>query len=343
MRYMVTNRVRDRKSKRFTDDNEPAGALHYLVSDKAEPGPDDFDEVEAGKFAALVTSALKAQRRTLVKAHGYEPDLPGTPCVRPVLCLYVHGYNNDFKDAVEEYLELDDNLRAAAPPAAAPPDTYSGVQVGFSWPSAGRVTGYPHDRREAVDSILGLYTLLRSFKNITTQQECIAETAIVAHSMGNYVLEETLAYLADELGAPPGGGLIDQTLMLAADVDNDILQPGGLGEAIANFSYRVTSYYSRHDDTLRKSQRLKHKGKRRLGRNGPESYPGLMDNVVAIDCRNFANDAAAQELDTSVHSSYKRSPRILADMRSTMLGVDREVVPGRQMVEGTDRRGYLLV
>jgi esterase/lipase superfamily enzyme len=335
MRYMITNRKRRKDG--FANDNEPGGRIHYLLSQKDKPSGRDFKEASPDAFADAVTRALLAEQKVLTRRYGLERDLPGTPKVRPVLCLYVHGYNNDFDEAVQEYVELDQEIGRTAED-----ETYRGVQVGFTWPSAGRVTGYPHDRREAVDSILGLYNLLREFKRITEQRNCIAETAVIAHSMGNYVLEETLSYLADEIGDPPGGGLIDQTLMVAADVDNDILQPGGLGEAIANFSYWVTVYFSRHDDTLRKSQRLKHKGKRRLDRNGPEDYGQLRDNVGALDCRNLATDAQANRYDTSVHSCYRRVPGILRDMQLTMAGLDREIIPGRQPIEGTNRLAYLL-
>ena len=66
--------------------------------------------------------------------------------------------------------------------------------------------------------------------------------------------------------------LINQLLMVAADVDNDLFDnensDSSDGSAIDNLTYRITALYSGRDAVLGASAGLKHFGTRRLGRSG---------------------------------------------------------------------------
>jgi hypothetical protein len=66
--------------------------------------------------------------------------------------------------------------------------------------------------------------------------------------------------------------LLQEVLMVAADVDNDLFRNGenvthGDGEGLSNLSYRITALYTGRDNVLGASAGLKHFGKRRLGRS----------------------------------------------------------------------------
>src|SRR5207247_11072684 len=91
--------------------------------------------------------------------------------------------------------------------------------------------------------------------------------------------------------------LINQLLMVAADVDNNLFDQGAPdnddGNAVANLTYRITALYSGRDAVLGASAGLKHFGIRRLGRSGLANRPPLAepasptDNVWDIDCSTF--------------------------------------------------------
>ncbi len=82
--------------------------------------------------------------------------------------------------------------------------------------------------------------------------------------------------------------------MVATDVDSDLFDEGAPdnndGNAIANFTYRITALYSGRDSVLGASAGLKHFGMRRLGRSGLPNHPPLADassptdNVWDVDC-----------------------------------------------------------
>jgi esterase/lipase superfamily enzyme len=105
---------------------------------------------------------------------------------------------------------------------------------------------------------------------------CRAKTSVIAHSMGNYVLQCALQVCWTRKNQPLLTSLLNQlppmtprrlvclgSLMVAADVDNDLFKSGETtdksdGDAIANLTYRVTALYSGLDTTL---------GQPRLGRD----------------------------------------------------------------------------
>lgn len=57
------------------------------------------------------------------------------------ITLFIHGYNNSWKDAVTRYDLLRSNLFLG--------DKGIGVPILFTWPSAGSVAGYLSDREDA--------------------------------------------------------------------------------------------------------------------------------------------------------------------------------------------------
>jgi esterase/lipase superfamily enzyme len=120
--------------------------------------------------------------------------------------------------------------------------------------------------------------------------------------------------------------LINQLLMVAADVDNDIFKGGedidkGDGDAIANLTYRVTALYTGRDQVLGLSAGMKHFGKRRLGRSGLDRTYTAPDNVWAIDCSSLIPADA-----DNIHSAYFDSDATVKLMRELLRGVDRQVL-----------------
>src|SRR5215475_14004534 len=117
----------------------------------------------------------------------------------------------------------------------------------------------------------------------------IPGNAVIAHSMGNFVVQMALFHAWKNNNRPLATSLINLLLMVAADVDNDIFDSGeqigdGDGEGIANLSYRVTAFYTGRDPVLGASAGLKHFFKPRLGRSGLDrisvsGHPATPDNV----------------------------------------------------------------
>jgi esterase/lipase superfamily enzyme len=241
--------------------------------------------------------------------------------------LFVHGFNNSWLDAVRRYGQIARDLFFG--------NAGLGLCVLFTWPSDGLKVGYYPDRldaRRTADDLAAVLTLLyaemesRQDATLTSgRQRCKAKTSVIAHSMGNFVVQRALQHVWTRKNRPLLMSLINQLLMVAADVDNDLFSSGedvkdGDGEGLANLTYRITALYTGLDSTLGLSAGFKHFGKRRLGRSGLDRGAAPPDNVWSIDCSHFLQGKK------NIHSAYFDDQPVQSLMRDLLRGLDRRVL-----------------
>jgi esterase/lipase superfamily enzyme len=175
-------------------------------------------------------------------------------------------------------------------------------------------------------------------------QACKAKTSVIAHSMGNYVVENAMNYAWTRKNRPLLMGLINQLVMVAADVDNDLFRSGesvthGDGEGIANLSYRVTALYTGRDSVLGMSAGLKHFGKRRLGRSGLDRTYPIPDNVWDIDCSALIPQTMNG---IDVHGVYFQERACYDLMRELLRGIDRSILVGKAVVPAAPAKQQIM-
>ena len=243
--------------------------------------------------------------------------------------LFIHGYNNSWRDSAGRYESICKNLFA--------PGDGLGMCVLFNWPSKASPAAYLADRESAreaapdlADVLLKFYDMLVKMQDAAAagKEGCRAKTSIIAHSMGNYVLQNAMHTAWTRKNQPLLVSLVNQLLMVAADVDNDLFKSGESnqntdGDAIANLTYRVTALYTGRDPVLGLSAGLKHFGKRRLGRSGLDKSPDTRppDNVWDVDCTSLISPGT-----DNIHSFYFDAPKTVALMREILRGIDRKVL-----------------
>lgn len=318
MYWMITNRNVDSQAKIF---GERFSNLSFWqnASDKVDSF-DNWTHLKEKEF-----------RQGLVAITDTFPDPNQTPSEdQKHLNIFVHGFDNNWLSAVQRYGAIVNNLFSG-------PQSL-GICVLFTWPSKGSVTGYFPDRSEArqsgddfADVLSSLYDWMR-VKQVQAAKDssnaCKAKTSVIAHSMGNFVVENAMNVAWTRKNRPLLMSLISQLVMVAADVDNDIFRAGdtvrhGDGEGIANLSYRITAMYSGRDSVLGMSAGLKHFGKRRLGRSGLDTTCPIPDNVWDIDCSTLL-DPGLNGMD--VHGGYFAEPKCYALIRDLLRGLDRGVL-----------------
>jgi esterase/lipase superfamily enzyme len=248
--------------------------------------------------------------------------------------FFVHGYNNNWADAARRYQSLCEKLFSGA-------DSL-GYCVLFSWPSDGMKLGYLPDRYDALKCAPDLAQVLSDLYDwmldkqaegaANPRKACRAKVSMIAHSMGNYLLQKAMQSAWTRSNQPLLVSLINQLLMVAADVDNDLFAGGEQqdksdGNAIANLTYRVTALYGGLDSVLGMSAGLKHFGKRRLGRSGLDRQYAVSDNIWDIDCSRLFPPA-----ETNIHSAYFDYDACTTLMRQLLTGVDRTVLRSRGLV-----------
>jgi pimeloyl-ACP methyl ester carboxylesterase len=321
---------------------------YWLISDRNDGGtgtgsnPDGLtfwvsDGGPLDNIASWQNKSFDEFKDLLVAAADAFPELPPERNEEQShVTLLVHGFNETFAGATGLYQKVCNSLFSA-------PDSL-GLCVLYDWPSLGSVLGYEPDRataRKCADDLTDILSELfdwlivkQKATMVDSANACKAKVSVIAHSMGNYLLQKAMAAAWTRKNRPLLVSLINQLIMVAADVDNDLFDAGATdnddGEAIANFTYRITALYSGRDAVLGASAGLKHFGTRRLGRSGLAHRPPLVDNPPATDnvwdynCSKMFSAAVGAE---SIHSAYFSTPAAMDLMRKILKGIDRGLLP----------------
>jgi esterase/lipase superfamily enzyme len=317
--------INDRSQGGVGPDVNKAGVT-YWVSDKV-PLTDinNWQKVTAANFQKLLVAA----------ADQFPAFDPAENEKQSHVTILVHGFNNKFTSATTFYQNLCDKLFDG-------PDSL-GLCILYDWPSRGSILGYEPDRSHArlcahdlTDVLSALFDWLVDKQQATIDnptKACKAKVSLIAHSMGNYVVQKAMAAAWTRKNQPLLVSLINQLLMVAADVDSDLFDTGAPdnddGSAVANLTYRITALYSGRDSVLGASAGLKHFGMRRLGRTGLSTRPPLADpasptdNVWDVDCSSFF---PSEVEGAAIHGVYFANDGTLNLMRCILRGLDRGVL-----------------
>jgi esterase/lipase superfamily enzyme len=297
------------------------GPLTYWTADKVPL--DDFSnwtKVSANDFKTLLITA----------ADQFPAIPPGQNENQKHVTFLVHGYNDGWKAAAQLYEKTCSGLFSGS-------DSL-GLCISFDWPSYGNILGYYPDRAHARECAADLTEVLSELYDwlLVKQQAtvknpadaCKAKVSLIAHSMGNYVTQKAMATAWTRKNQPLLVTLINQLVMVAADVDNDLFEPSSAdakdGAALANLCYRITALYSGRDAVLGSSAGLKHFGIRRLGRSGLAIRPPSgFDNVWDVDCSSFFPGSVDG---LHIHGAYFVTPGTVTLMRDLLRGLDRTVL-----------------
>jgi len=211
-----------------------------------------------------------------------------------------------------------------------------GLCILFDWPS---LAAGESDRRNArmcaedlADILVMLLDWLVSKRDDATRDPaaaCRAKVSLIAHGIGNYVLQKAMS-IAWARRYQLRLSLVNQLVMVAADVDNDLFDAGALdnndGTAMVALSHRITVLYSGRDAVLGASEELKRSGKRCLGRSGLAHRPPLAsqltqtDNVWDVDCSSFFPSSLREQ---EIHVAYFKTDAVLSFIRQILRGLDQ--------------------
>ncbi|NJP12269.1 MAG: alpha/beta hydrolase [Leptolyngbyaceae cyanobacterium RU_5_1] len=171
--------------------------------------------------------------------------------------------------------------------------------VPMIWPcddDFGAVKDYFDDQIAADSSDIAYARLFGKFlgwreDNNTLEEPCAKPINVLAHSMGNRVLRGAIARVV-EYFLPRGFPLIFRNIfMTAADVSNDTLDLGQVGEHISESTRNLVVYYAADDLAMRASKvaNMSVIGPVDLDTLGPEKIDKVAKNVYAVDCGDFNN------------------------------------------------------
>ncbi len=214
------------------------------------------------------------------------------------LLVFIHGYNVDFDSAVRRTAQIANDL------------SFEGVPVCYSWPSQGSLVGYTVDENNVIWTVRHL----RDFLLELADRSQAKSINIIAHSMGNRAMTESLSQLSNQL-TPDRLPLFDRVVLAAPDVDADHFRIE-LAPQLAEVGRHVTLYASSDDQALLASKHL-HGGYPRAGESG--------ENLVVVPHIETI-DVSGIDLSLLGHSYYGNSESILHDL----YGVVRNRLPASQ-------------
>jgi esterase/lipase superfamily enzyme len=183
--YFATNRV-------VTNASDPNEGYTSIMVPPLKPqeityGTAIVDGIDVAANAQGFVSEIKD-----IKQGGFSDQAvailsnPGTD-----LLVFIHGFDNTFADAVSRAAFNREWLAASGLPGT------NTTVVAFSWPSSGRVVGYPvladpylADQHTARSSGVGLMSFLANLEPIIEAARAkSARVTLLAHSMGNLALQ----------------------------------------------------------------------------------------------------------------------------------------------------------
>jgi esterase/lipase superfamily enzyme len=204
--------------------------------------------------------------------------------------VFVHGFNNRFEDAVYRFAQIVHDTRADV------------VPVLFTWPSRGSVLAYGYDRESTNYSRNALEDVLRRL----AAQPDVGEITVLAHSMGNWLVLESLRQMAirDGRTAPK----IRDVVLAAPDVDIDLAREAfrDMGPARP----RLSLFVSQDDNALAVSRLVWGNSGARLGAIDPNAEPYrtelARENIAVLNLTAMKSD------DPLNHGKFAGSPQLVA-------------------------------
>ncbi|MBI1392640.1 MAG: alpha/beta fold hydrolase [Alphaproteobacteria bacterium] len=226
--------------------------------------------------------------------------------------LFVHGFNVSFKSAAMRAAQLKVD------------GGYDGQAMIFSWPTQhydpSPTSPLPRDayeasRREAEAA----RAQFREFLDLIVARTDSRKVHIIAHSMGNYMMMETLAALRDAAGSD-GAPVFGEIIFAAPDVDRD--EFSALARRIDGLGSGMTLYASSKDFSMEVSRKLcelrvgapcpPRAGDAPAG-EGPIVLSGL--GIDTIDASNLPNRFF---LPTDEHDYFGGDIQIIRDIAALM-------------------------
>jgi pimeloyl-ACP methyl ester carboxylesterase len=302
MTLFFSRRTYNASKKRFT--NNPAEVTRYV---RLTGGPD-----ANGRWTGGIIG--RDDWFNLVQAEGSTNEIT----------IYVHGYNTSQVDNLRRMDLIRNGLHG---------EGYRGALIAYDWPSAGVVSAYDGDKRNAKktaeylvsDGILPLLALSPKPK-----------VNLIAHSMGAYLILRALSEFDDDAGPGAGAWRMNEALFVSGDADRRWFGKGTWGSLLlAHRAKRFTNYFSQLDEVLNAAVPI-NGFRARVGRSGMP--PGIHDRHFDI----YSHEQYLKDVDgpdrtvLNSHRWWFENAKFYKDVGLTLGGRDAHDMPTRRKMNTSD-------
>jgi esterase/lipase superfamily enzyme len=209
-------------------------------------------------------------------------ELAKRPESQQRVLIFVHGFNTDFTEALLRITQFVHDTG------------FTGVPVLFSWASRGEVSAYLYDLNSTYVARDGLEQLGGILGQTDTR---IFD--VVSHSMGNYLVLETMRQLHLQ-GQWRDSNRIGSIILASPDVDLDVFQ--SQWQRINANRDKFFILISEDDRALRLSRRLAG-GVSRVGNADPDVLAAMGFNVIDL--------TKVDDRSSDHHSKFANAPEIV--------------------------------
>lgn len=209
------------------------------------------------------------------------------------VAILVHGFNNTLPEILSAYWELTSNMKSAGISGAGG----YGLVLGFTWPGYQTAAGFFAARVTARRAGPFLRDLVNAIRSVAHSVD------VETHSLGARV---ALAALAN-----PKEVFVDNLLLTAPAVDDNILEPGKEFHRSLESCNRCLVYHSSRDSVLRDAFPLGDIAdgiRPALGLKGPRSKPVALSktpNLYVVDCSARVDSHGAYRHVSQFHAQWK--------------------------------------
>ena len=233
--------------------------------------------------------------------------------------VYIHGFNVSFDEAAGSAAALQAKLDKAG---------LDIIVVLFTWPSDGKSTpfiSYKKDRDDAAASGLAFSRAFQKLHDflvgLPRDAYCGCAIHLLCHSMGNFVLENTLWHLRKNTpGKLPR--IFAEIVLASPDVDDDAFESENKFGRLTELARRINVYFNRGDEALVISDKTKGNPDR-LGEGGPKHPMDVPSGVVNLDCSEIVGGLVE-------HSYYL--DEAFRDVTQVLAGAREDKIPRRAYV-----------
>ena len=239
------------------------------------------------------------------------------------LLIFVHGFNTSFTNAAIRCAQLSHDTN------------FKGKAVFYSWPSheskiVPLLTDYAKDQDRAKENIPLLANFLNEIANKTDKK-----IHIVAHSMGTYILMESLAILHQKIKDEDilkgrrdreNKAIFEQIILAAPDISRDSPYLKSFNQNYSGIANNFTLYSTERDLVLKASRFINYfindNGKVRLGDSSGKFF--VARGIDSVDAR--------QEIPAQFfgHSFYAENRSLVTDIH---LILNHEEEPENRMLQ----------
>lgn len=207
--------------------------------------------------------------------------------------VFVHGYNVAFEDAIFRTAQIATDIG------------FDGPAVTFSWPSAGGLLDYDHDRETSRLA----QPALRQLLEIIARDVGASAVNLVAHSMGNSPVMELLKEQGEIISR--SGQTVDfklnEIVLAAPDIDRKIFEQFAV--QFSRLAKGGVTLFASNNDLALKASSKKVKGLVRAG-DVPKQGIVIVPGIESIDI----SQASTSFLSIN-HSNFADRAHLIADMK----------------------------